>query len=673
MGSDILFLFFGETDIHDVFFKALKLAQLSIFIIFRHSENSDISANFADLELIPVNYLSAENLYRSYGERVLFEDISFGISKGQKVALVARNGTGKTSLLNIITGTEPPEKGEVVTRKELRLGFLPQDPQFPSEMSVMDAILNAEDERMKAVKEYEHCLAHPEDEKAYQAAYNKMDSLGAWNLDATIKEVLGKLNITDLEQTTGTLSGGQRKRVALAKLLVDEPDMLVLDEPTNHLDLEMIEWLEKFLNTADRTLLMVTHDRVFLDGVCDTILELEDGQIYKHKGNYSTYLENKANREEVLKVNVEKAQNLYRKELDWMRRMPKARTTKAKYREDAFYETEKTAKTNLRKEELKLEVNTERLGGKIVELHRIRKSYGDKLILDGFDYKFQRMEKLAIVGKNGSGKSTFLNIITGQLEPDGGKVVIGDTVKFGYFGQEGINIPADKRVKEVITDIAEFIPLKKGKTISAAQMLERFLFPRSMHFQLVEKLSGGERKRLYLLTVLMANPNFLILDEPTNDLDLLTLNVLEDFLEDFAGCLIIVTHDRHFMNKLSDHLFVFEGNGQIKDFPGTYREYTVWKKEQEKLEQGWASKPKEEKRTVTFAERKKMGFNEKREFAALEKGIPELEQRKSDLESDMNTETDHEKLTEMAAEFERLSSELEEKEMRWLELSEYSE
>lgn len=620
-----------------------------------------------------MNYLSVEEVSRSYGERELFKDLSFGIDKGQKVALVARNGVGKTSLLDIICGIEPPEGGRVVTRNDIRIGFLVQDPNFAADQSVIDAVLNAEDERMLAVRQYEKALLHPENDEAYQAAFNRMDSLNAWNLESTIKEVLGRLNITDLEQTTGTLSGGQRKRVALAKLLVDEPDLLVLDEPTNHLDLDMIEWLEVFLNTADRTLLMVTHDRVFLDKVCDNILELEDGTIYRHKGNYAKYLENKANREAVLATNVDRAQNLYRKELDWMRRQPKARTTKSKSREDAFYDTEKVAKTNLRKDELKLEINTERLGGKIVELHRVKKSFGDKLILDGLDYKFQRQEKLAIVGNNGSGKSTLLKIITGQLKPDGGKVVIGDTIKFGYFGQEGMNLPEDKRMKEVVTDIAEFIPLKKGKTISAAQMLERFLFPRSSHFQQVAKLSGGERKRLYLLTVLMANPNFLILDEPTNDLDLLTLNILEDFLEDFAGCLIIVTHDRHFMNKLSDHLFVFEGNGKIKDFPGNYKQYREWKALQEKEDKAGVktSSSTKLKDVESYADKKKMGFNEKREFAALETEIPELETKKAELTESMNTETDHEKLTELADEFEKISAELEEKELRWLELSEF--
>ncbi|MFT5280063.1 MAG: ATP-binding cassette subfamily F protein uup, partial [Bacteroidia bacterium] len=618
---------------------------------------------------LQLNYLSVENLKRSYGERVLFEDLCFGISKGQKVALVARNGTGKTSLLNIIAGLEPPEAGEVVKRRELRMGFLQQDPQFPKDLSVMNAILNAEDERMKAVRDYEKCLLNPDDDKAYQAAFNKMDSLNAWNLESTIKEVLGKLNITDLDQPTGTLSGGQRKRVALAKLLVDEPDLIILDEPTNHLDLQMIEWLEKFLNTADRTLLMVTHDRVFLDRVCDNILELEDSQIYRHKGNYSFYLENKSNREDVQKANVDKAQNLYRKELDWMRRMPKARTTKSKSREGAFYDVEKTAKTNLKRDELKLEISLERLGGKIVELHKVKKQYGDKIILDGLDYKFQHRERMAIVGFNGSGKSTFLKMIIGEEEPDGGKVVIGDTVKFGYFGQEGMKLKEDKRMKEVITDIAEFIPLKKGKTISAAQMLERFLFPRSSHFQRVNKLSGGERKRLYLLTVLMANPNFLILDEPTNDLDLLTLNVLEEFLEEYEGCLVIVTHDRHFMNKLSDHLFVFEGNGKIKDFPGTYSQYTVWKAQQDKTEKEEATaKALQPKAAESYADKKKMGFNEKREFGLLEVDIPKLEAQKVDLNGKLLVEADHEKLMELAQELETVTAKLEEKELRWLEL-----
>lgn len=615
-----------------------------------------------------MNYLSAENLKRSFGERVLFEEITFGIDRGQKVALVAKNGTGKTSLLRILAGIEPPETGEVVTRNGITLGYLQQEPELNPEHSVMDAIFDPTNEIMSVVREYEEAMLDEGDPERMQRSFDAMDRHNAWDIEAQAKEILTSLNITDFDQKIKTLSGGQIKRVAMSKMLIEQPDLMILDEPTNHLDIEMIEWLEGFLASSERTILMVTHDRVFLDEVCDMILELDNGQLYKHKGNYSTYLNNRATRQEVEHANVDKAKNLYRKELEWMRRQPKARTTKSKSREDAFYDTEKVAKTNLKKDELTMEVNMQRMGSKILELHKVRKAYGDNVLLDGFDFKFRKGERIGIVGANGSGKSTLLKMIMEQIEPDGGKIVKGETIHFGYYGQDGLEMKEGKRVKEVITDIAEFIPLKKGKTISAAQLLERFLFPRSQHFQYVDKLSGGEKKRLYLLTVLIANPNFLILDEPTNDLDLLSLNVLEDFLMEFEGCILIVTHDRHFMNKLVDQLFIFEGNGKIRGFVGNYDKYRAALDEDKKQK---ATAKKVQKETESLASKGRMGFNEKREFGLLEVEIPKLEKRKAELTTEMESVVDdHEKLMKISEEFQRISDELEEKELRWLELSE---
>ncbi len=598
------------------------------------------------------------------------------------MALIAKNGTGKTSLLRILAGIEPSESGQVVFRNGIQVGYLEQEPDLNPEHTVQLAVFDPTNTLMQAVREYEEAMLHSEDGNRFQAAFDRMDQLSAWDVEARVKEVLGKLNIHDLEQKVATLSGGQRKRVAMAKMLIDQPDVMILDEPTNHLDIEMIEWLEGFLSAAERTILMVTHDRVFLDRVCDTIIEIDNGTLYRHKGNYSAYLESKAHRQEVLEANVDKARNLYRKELDWMRRMPKARGTKAKSREDAFYDTEKVAKTNLKQDELTLDINTTRMGSKILELHKLRKAYGDKLLIDGLEYKFQRGGRVGILGRNGTGKSTLLKLIMGQLQPDSGKVVVGETIQFGYYGQDGLQGADDKRVIEVISDIAEYIPLKKGKTISAAQMLERFLFPKHQHYQYVYKLSGGERKRLYLLTVLMANPNFLILDEPTNDLDILTLNVLEDFLMEFEGCLLIVTHDRHFMNKLVDHLLIFEGNGRVSGFVGNYDEFIPHRKGLMKdggkhattFTQTAAPAPVAAPvvaAPVAAAQRGKMGFKEKREFEQLEKEIPALEAKKAELEKAISSIVDdHEQLLQLSSEFERVSKELEDREMRWLELSE---
>lgn len=629
-----------------------------------------------NFEQKPLNYLSVENISRSYGERVLFKEATFGLDRGQKMAFIAKNGTGKTSLLRILAGIEPPETGSVVFRSGIQVGYLEQDPELNPEHTVQLAVFDPTNTIMIAVREYEEAMLHLEDGNRFQAAFDRMDQLSAWDVEARVKEVLGKLNITNLEQMVGTLSGGQRKRVAMAKMLIDQPDIMILDEPTNHLDIEMIEWLEVFLSASERTILMVTHDRVFLDRVCDTIIELDNSTLYRHKGNYSAYLESKAHRQDVLEANVDKARNLYRKELDWMRRMPKARSTKAKYREDAFYDIEKVAKTNLRQDGLSLDINTTRMGSKILELHRLRKSYGDLLLIDGLDYKFQRGGRVGILGRNGTGKSTLLKLIMGQLQPDGGKIVVGETIQFGYYGQDGLQGADDKRVIEVITDIAEHIPLKNGKTISASQMLERFLFSKNSHYQYVYKLSGGEKKRLYLLTVLMANPNFLILDEPTNDLDILTLNVLEEFLLEFQGCLLIVTHDRHFMNKLVDHLLIFEGNGKVSGFVGNYDEFIPHRKgllkEGGKQATTFTQSVKvAPEASVAAIQRGKMGFKEKREFDQLEKEIPALEAKRLELEAALSTVIDnHEELLKLSTTFEQIRKDLEHKEMRWLELSE---
>lgn len=623
----------------------------------------------------PVNYLAVENVSRSYGERVLFKGLSFGLDKGQKMALVARNGSGKTSLMRIIMGLEPPEEGQVVFRNDIRIGYLEQEPAIDPELRVIDAVLNPTDPMMKAVAQYELMLEHPTTDADLQAAFERVDALDAWDLEQRVKEILHRLNIHDTDQKVGILSGGQRRRVALARLLIDSPDILLLDEPTNHLDIDMIEWLEGYLSRPERTLLMVTHDRIFLDSVCDNIIELEDGQLYRHRGNYSTYLENKSHREEVAEANLDRAKNLYRRELEWMRRQPKARTTKSKSRVDAFADVEARARKRLEGDGVQMDINMERLGAKVVELHRVSKAYGSKVLIDKFDYKFKHAERVGVVGANGSGKSTLLQIIMGQLEPDTGKVVIGETVKFGYFGQEGLKFDNEKRVIEIIQDIAEYIPLKKGKTMTAAQLLERFLFPRSMHYNYVYKLSGGERKRLYLLTVLMANPNFLILDEPTNDLDILTLNVLEEFLEDYPGCLLTVTHDRHFLNKLSDHLFVFQGEGKIRDSIGNYNDYlAALREEREAANRARQQAPQPAKADKPQEVKKKMGFKEKREFEQLEKDLEWLESRKVELSGLLNSgEPDHTRLLAWSAEMERVLSDIERCSDRWLELSEMAE
>jgi ATP-binding cassette subfamily F protein uup len=619
-----------------------------------------------------MNYLLTENLSKSYGIKVLFENISFSIDKGQKIALVAKNGTGKSSLLQILVGKDTPDRGTVYLRKEITTSLLEQEPDLNENATVLEAVFHAETPVMKATRMYEYAIEHPENEALMQEAYEAMEQTGAWDFEAKVKTILSQLQIHQFDQKIKTLSGGQKKRVALAKVLIEEPDFLIMDEPTNHLDLEMIEWLEDYLDRANMTLLMVTHDRYFLENVCNVILELDKGILYRHKGNYTYYLEKKAAREENEKSNLQKTRNLFGKELEWIRKQPRARGTKAKSRVEAFSVLKEKASKKLDDDKMTITIDMQRVGGKIMELHNLKKSFGDKKIIYDFSYKFKDKERVGIVGRNGMGKTTFLHILTGLAQPDGGKVVKGDTIKIGYYTQDGMKLKDDKRVVEVLKDIAEFIPLKGGKTLSASQLLETFLFDGETQHTFVSKLSGGEKRRLYLLTILISNPNFLILDEPTNDLDILTLQVLEDFLDDFPGCVLIVSHDRYFMDRLTQHLFVFEGEGIIKDFNGTYSEYRAI--EDLKKEEKYTPKKKEEKLVAPVAttiEKKKPSYKEQREFELLEKEMPELEKEKirlTDLLSSGALDTNE--FQKVANDLGKVVEQLETKELRWLELSE---
>lgn len=632
-----------------------------------------------------MNYLSIENVSKSYGTRVLFENVSFGLSKGDKAALVARNGAGKTTLLNMISGKDTPDTGSVVMRREINVAFLTQEPVFDETKTVMEVVTSGNSPVLNAVREHEALMILAETDHSeamqnrIQAANDRMDELDAWDTENKMLQMISRLGLNDPAQPVNTLSGGQRKRLALAQVLLAEPDMLVMDEPTNHLDVDMIEWLENHLAGKDLTLLLVTHDRYFLDRVCNKIIELEDGKIYRYDGNFSYYIERKAEREEVEAATQEKAKNLYRRELEWVRKMPRARGTKSKSRLDAFKDVEKEAKGKKKEEELLLQVKMTRLGGKILELIHIGKSFGEKKILDRFDYTFKRGEKIGIVGPNGIGKSTLLNIIMGQEGYDSGKIQTGETIVFGYYAQQGMQMAEDKRVIEVVKDIAEVFPLADGRTLSASMMLQRFLFMPHTHYSYVSTLSGGERRRLFLLTVLMKNPNFLILDEPTNDLDILTLGILEDFLQDFPGCVLIVTHDRYFMDKLVDHLFVFEGNGIISDFPGSY---TQWREKQDEKKTSSRPEPvfaaqkrvmKEAEPVVTAAApaaKRKLTFKEKSEYDQLEKEIAQLETEKAAITEKMGSAAAHDELQKLALRFAEIGAELEAKEMRWLELGE---
>ncbi len=614
-----------------------------------------------------MNYLSVENIAKSYGERVLFEDISFGINKDQKIAFIAKNGTGKTSILNIIVGNDVPDSGQIVSRKGLHIAFLSQNDNLQNEQTIEEAIFSSDNQVLKIVQQYEEALKNPENEEVYQKAFDLMDQYNAWDFETQYKQILSKLQLNDLSLKVKSLSGGQRKRLSLAIILINKPDLLILDEPTNHLDLEMIEWLEDYFKKEKITLFMVTHDRYFLERVCNEIIELDQGKLYSYKGNYSYYLEKKEERLAIEQTTLNKAKNLFKKELDWMRRQPKARTTKSKSRIEDFYQIKEKAHQRRQNHKVQLEINMERMGSKILELHNTSKAFGEKVVLNAFNYVFKRGERIGIIGKNGSGKSSFLNIITGTLPVDTGKVVIGETIKFGYYTQKGINIKEGQKVIEVIKEFGDYIPLTKGRTISAGQLLERFLFDRKKQYDFVEKLSGGEQKRLYLCTVLIQNPNFLILDEPTNDLDILTLNVLESFLLDFPGNLLVVSHDRYFMDKIVDHLFVFDTKGNINGFPGNYTDYRAYEDSQPVKQ---VTKEKSTDTREKTSSKAKLSYNENKEFQNLEKEVAKLNEEKKAIEKQFELgEIETDKIAETSQKLQDIIVGIETKEERWLELS----
>lgn len=627
-----------------------------------------------------MNYLQIDNISKSFGDLVLFENLSLSIDKGQRVALVAKNGAGKSTLLKIIGGKDAADSGNIIIRNGLSLGYLEQVPPLAEENSVMTEVMRAGENVQKAIHAYEEACASGNADAMAETSH-EMDRLKAWDYETRVKQILDKLKIVDLEQEVKTLSGGQKKRLALAAIILSEPDIILLDEPTNHLDLDMIEWLEDYLNGSNCTLIMVTHDRYFLDRICNVIYEIDDMQMYRYKGNYSYYLQKRQERIEIQSAEIDKARNLYKKELDWINRMPSARGTKAKYRVDAFEGTKEKAHRRINNDQVKIDVASSRLGKKIVEIYNIAKRFDEKIILDDFTYNFRRGEKVGIVGGNGSGKSTLLNLITGALKTDAGHIEIGSTIRFGYYTQDGIQFDENKKVIEVIKEIAEDIDFGEGKKLSPIQFLNYFLFPPSMHYAYVSKLSGGEKRRLYLMTVLMQNPNFLILDEPSNDLDIMTLNVLEDYLQVFDGCVLIVSHDRYFMDKVVDHLFVFQGEGKIKDFTGDYTEYRSWADQQLKEKQ---LKAKEEKaKEVKLAEqapvkiaeqtKTKLSYKEKQEFEQLEQELEDLTAEKEEIEALLSAgNLDAEYITEKSIRLNQLNDLLDEKEMRWLELSEFA-
>ena len=616
-----------------------------------------------------MNYLSVENISKSYGERILFKDVSFGINKDQKIAFIAKNGSGKTTIMNMINGLDEPDTGQVVIRKEINMAFLSQNNNLQDELTIEENIFASDNEILKVIERYEKALENPNDEEAYQRAFDDMDRHNAWDFETQFKQILYKLKLEDLKMKVKNMSGGQKKRLSLAIILISKPDLLILDEPTNHLDLEMIEWLEDYFAKENITLFMVTHDRFFLERVCNEIIELDNGKIYQYKGNYSYYLEKKEERLASENASIDKAQNLFVKELAWMRRQPKARTTKSKSRQDDFYVIKEKAESRRKENVVELEINMERMGSKIIEMVKLNKSFPDRKILDDFTYSFQRGERIGIIGKNGTGKSTFLNILTQTIQPDSGKVIIGDTIKIGYYTQSGINPKPGQKVIDIIKEYGEYIPLTKGKIISASQLLERFLFDAKKQYDFVEKLSGGELKRLYLCTVLIQNPNFLILDEPTNDLDIVTLNVLESFLLDFPGCLLVVSHDRYFMDKIVDHLFVFRGEGEIEDFPGNYSDFRSYEDSAEPKNLNSVSTEKvswKEKNTASAG----LNFNEQKEFNKLEREIKDLEYNKKQIEQEFaDGKVADDKIEAKANELQKIINSLEEKEERWFELS----
>lgn len=616
-----------------------------------------------------MNLLSIEGVGKTYQDHPVFENISFGVNQGQKIALIAKNGTGKTTLLKIIAGDDTPDKGEVNQRKGTRISYLAQEPLLNPAYTVEECILQSNNESIQVIARYEEALNNPEDAEAYQLAFEAMDQHQAWDFETQYKQILSKLKLDRLEAKVGSLSGGQRKRIALAIALLEKPDVLILDEPTNHLDLEMIEWLEAYFAKEKFTLLMVTHDRYFLERVCNEIIELDEGKLYTYKGNYSYYLDKRDARITQEDVEAHKTKQTFKKELEWMRRQPKARTTKSKSRIEDFKVIKAKAHQRRQEHEVQLEINMERLGTKMIEMHKVSKAFGETTILDQYDYTFQRNDRIGIIGKNGTGKSTFLNLITGNDKPNNGKIVWGETVKFGYYTQGGITIKEGQKVIDVIREFGEFIPLKKGRKISAQQLLERFLFDRKKQYDLIEKLSGGERKRLYLCTVLIQNPNFLILDEPTNDLDIVTLNVLESFLMDFPGCLIVVSHDRYFMDKIVDHLFVFRGKGEIEDFPGNYSDFRSYEDSQPKVsEKEKSNTDKKEWKTPNSSTT--LSFSEQKEYSRLEKDIAKLEEEKESIEKQfMEANLAPETITELSIELNKLSTAIETKTERWFELS----
>ncbi len=621
-----------------------------------------------------MNLLTVENIAKSFGELVLFSELSFGVNKDQKIALIAKNGTGKTSILNIMAGLDTPDTGQVNYRKGIRVSYLEQEPELDPNLTIEETIFASDNEILQVIGRYERALENPEDENAYQKAFEAMERHQAWDFETQYKQILFKLKLEDIHMKIGLMSGGQKKRLALANALINKPDLLILDEPTNHLDLEMIEWLEQYFAKENITLFMVTHDRYFLERVCNEIVELDNGQLYSYKGNYSYYLEKKEARLEQESVEQHKSQILFKKELNWMRRQPKARTTKSKSRIDDFTAIKEKASQRRATHEIQLEINMERMGSKVVELHKISKSYPGKPILNKFEYNFLRGERIGIIGKNGTGKSTFLNILTGRDQPDSGKVVVGDTIKFGYYTQSGIQIKPGQKVIDVIREFGDYIPLMKGKQISAQQLLERFLFDRKKQYDFVEKLSGGERKRLYLCTVLIQNPNFLILDEPTNDLDIVTLNVLEEFLLDFPGCLLVVSHDRYFMDKIVDHIFVFRGNAEIEDFPGNYSDFRTYEDsnvEEARLEKQQNTDNKGTKNSWKTEDKGvKLSFMEQKEYNKLESEIKKLERKKEELQHRFaDTTLSGDQINKLSLELKELLASIETKTERWFELS----
>ena len=617
-----------------------------------------------------VAYLQVEDLTKSFGELLLFEKISFGIAQGQRVGLIAKNGSGKTTLLNILAGREGYDEGRITYRNDIRVGYLEQSPHYPEDLSVIEACFYHGNAVVDLIREYEKCMETPGN-PGLDRLLAQMEQEKAWDYERKAKQILSQLKIHDFSQKVKFLSGGQLKRVALANVLITEPDFLILDEPTNHLDLDMVEGLEEYLGRNSVTLLMVTHDRYFLDRVCSEIIEIDNRQIYGYKGNYSYYLEKRQERIDATNAEIARANNLYRTELEWMRRMPQARGHKARYREEAFYDLEKVARQRTYDASVKLDVKASYIGSKIFEAEHLCKSFGDLKILDDFSYIFSRYEKMGIVGNNGTGKSTFIKILMGIEKPDSGKLEIGETVRFGYYSQDGLKFDEQMKVIDVVTDIAEVIELGNGKRLTASQFLQHFLFTPETQHSYVYKLSGGEKRRLYLCTVLMRNPNFLVLDEPTNDLDIVTLQVLEEYLQNFKGCVIVVSHDRYFMDKVVDHLLVFNGQGDIRDFPGNYSDYREWKEAKAEHDKA-AEKPKEEKvKYVRQDTRRRMTFKEKREFEQLEKEIAELEAEKKAIEDALCSGTlGVDELTEKSKRLPLLNDELDEKSMRWLELSE---